>query len=120
MNSDLTVLCTWDMNELIQGKHYDYYNFLYKHPLTTFILLMASGLAFGAMTLNIFRLVAANWNFITTYGLTALKEGGLHQALELFLTGMSSMIVYLVFKFCERILIDWMRSLKMPAKKAGG
>ena len=94
------------------------YNFLYKHPGITFISLMASGLAFGAMTLNIFRLVAANWNFITSYGLTALRDGGLQQAVEIILTGMLSMIVYLVFKFCERILIDWMRTLKMPAKKA--
>ena len=96
------------------------YNFLYKHPITTFILLMASGLAFGAMTLNIFRLVAANWKFVTSYGFTALNDGALQQAFELLLTGMLSMVVYLIFKFCERILIDWMRSLTLPAKKTNG
>ena len=92
------------------------YNFFYKRPFTTFLLLMGSGLAFGAMTLNIFRLVAANWKFITTYGLMALHEGGLQQAVEIILTGMLSMMVYLIFKFCERVLIDWMRSLTLPAK----
>lgn len=81
------------------------------------MLLMASGLAFGAMTLNIFRLIAANWNLITTYGLMALKDGALLQSIELILTGMSSMIVYLVFKFCEHILIERMRSLGKPGKK---
>ena len=93
------------------------YNFFYKRPLATFILLMASGLAFGAMTLNIFRLVAANWKLITSYGVAALSDGALQQAFELILTGMLSMIVYLIFKFCERILIDWMRSLTFPGKK---
>jgi len=92
------------------------YNYLYKHPTLAFFLLIASGLAFGAMTLNIFRLVAANWNFITTYGFMALKDGGLQQAIELILTGMLSMIVYLIFKFCEHILIDWMRSLTLFKK----
>ncbi len=93
------------------------YKFLYKHPSIAFILLMASGLAFGAMTLNIFRLVAANWKFITTYGLMALKDGGLEQAFELMMTGMLSMIVYLIFKFCENILIERMRSLSLTRKK---
>ncbi len=92
------------------------YNFFYKHPFLTFLLLMGSGLAFGAMTLNIFRLVAANWKFITTYGFMALREGGLQQALEIIITGMLSMVVYLIFKFCERILIDWMRGLTIPGK----
>jgi len=92
------------------------YNFFFKRPVLTFLVLMGSGLAFGAMTLNIFRLVAANWKFITTYGLMALHEGALQQALEIILTGMLSMMVYLVFKFCERILLDWMRALTMPGK----
>ena len=92
------------------------YNFFYKRPLLTFLMLMGSGLAFGAMTLNIFRLVAANWKFITTYGLMALHEGALQQALEIILTGILSMIVYLIFKFCERVLIDWMRALSLPTR----
>ncbi len=90
------------------------YNFFYKRPFLTFLMLLGSGLAFGAMTINIFRLVAANWKFITTYGLTALHDGGLQQAFEIILTGMLSMMVYLIFKFCERVLIDWMRALTLP------
>ena len=73
------------------------YNLFYKRPFLTFLLLMGSGLAFGAMTLNIFRLVAANWKLITTYGVMALHDGALQQALEIILTGMLSMMVYLNF-----------------------
>ena len=92
------------------------YNLLYKRPFITFLVLMGSGLAFGAMTLNIFRLVVANWKFITTYGVMALHEGALQQALEIIVTGMLSMVIYLIFKFCERVLIDWMRSLTIPSR----
>lgn len=95
------------------------YKYLFNHPVGTFLLLMISGLTFGVMTLNIFRMIAANWNFIATYGVTALREGGLEQAIELTLTGMASMVVYLVFKFCEQILIEWLRCRKMPSGKSG-
>jgi hypothetical protein len=82
------------------------YEFFYERPLTTFFVLIFTGLTFGAMTVNIFRLFAANWSFILTHGLMALQEGAFGQTLELLATGMLAMFFYLVFKFCEKILID--------------
>jgi hypothetical protein len=89
------------------------YQRFYKHPFTTFFVLITSGLIFGAMTVNIFRLFAANWNFIVTYGLIALREGALIQMLELVLTGIFAMIFFLLFKFCEKILIDRLSAFKV-------
>ena len=93
------------------------YNIFYKRPLTTFIILIGSGFAFGAMTVNIFRLFAANWKFITTYGLVALHEGALRQTIELIMTGMLAMIIFLMFKFCEKILIDRMCAFSFKRRK---
>ena len=93
------------------------YELFYRHPLITFLLLVISGFAFGVMTLNIFRLFAANWNFIKTHGVMALQEGALVQTLELFITGLISMIFFLMFKFCERILIDRLSAIQI---KRGG
>ncbi|MBT3010483.1 MAG: hypothetical protein KUF77_04355 [Candidatus Thiodiazotropha sp. (ex Lucina aurantia)] len=93
------------------------YERFYKRPIITFIILIASGLTFGAMTVNIFRLFAANWNFILTYGLLALREGALTQTLELLITGMLSMVFFLVFKFCEKILIDRISSYTFSLKR---
>ena len=89
------------------------YQRFYKHPFTTFFVLITSGLIFGAMTVNIFRLFAANWNFIVTFGLIALQEGALIQTLELVLTGIFAMIFFLLFKFCEKILIARLSACKV-------
>lgn len=93
------------------------YNFFYKRPITTLIILIGSGLTFGAMTVNIFRLFAANWKFITTYGLVALHEGALRQTIELIMTGMLAMVVFLMFKFCEKVLIDRMSAFSFKRRK---
>ncbi|MES9942488.1 MAG: hypothetical protein ABW104_11935 [Candidatus Thiodiazotropha sp. 6PLUC2] len=90
---------------------HDYFS---KRPILTLLLLMISALAFGLMTVNIFRLFAANWNFITTYGVVALSEGALWQTMELLLTGFLSIIFFLLFRFSEEILIGWVSTRKMP------
>ncbi|MCU7875902.1 MAG: hypothetical protein KZQ84_03725 [Candidatus Thiodiazotropha sp. (ex Lucinoma borealis)] len=94
------------------------YDLFYRLPIITFLILITSGFVFGAMTLNIFRLFAANWNFIKTYGVIALHEGALIQTMELLLTGILSMIMFLTFKFCEKILIDRMSAIKLKRRKA--
>lgn len=75
-------------------------------------MLVISGLAFGALTINIFRLVAANWRFITTYGSVALREGGLQQSAELLFSGIIAMIFYVLFKFSENVLVTWLKDRK--------
>ena len=93
------------------------YDLFYRHPIFTFLVLISSGFAFGFLTLNIFRLFAANWNFIKTFGLVALHEGALIQTMELVLTGVFSMIMFLAFKFCEKILIDRLSAIRLKRRK---
>lgn len=96
------------------------YAYLHKRPLTTFSILIFTGLTFGAMTVNIFRLFAANWSFILTHGLMALHEGALRQTLELLVTGMLSMVFYLIFKFCEKVLIDRLSASTISLSRHAG
>ena len=97
-----------------------FYDYFYRRPIVTFLILLTSGLVFGVLTVNIFRLFAANWNFITTYGLIALREGALRQTFELVLTGIASMMFFVIFRFCEEILIDWIRARRFPRKNKPG
>ena len=97
-----------------------FYDYFYRRPIVTFLMLLTSGLAFGLLTVNIFRLFAANWNFIATYGLIALHEGALVQTFELLLTGVVSMMFFVIFRFSEEILIDWIRARRFPRKRKSG
>ncbi|MCG7948776.1 MAG: hypothetical protein AB2729_12635 [Candidatus Thiodiazotropha taylori] len=93
------------------------HDYFLKRPILTFLLLIVSALAFGFLTINIFRLLAANWQFIVTYGVVALREGALWQTLELILTGIVSMLFFLIFRFCEDILISWFGKRKIGTEK---
>ena len=85
--------------------------FLTKHPLLTFIVLLLSLVVFGVLSLNIFSLLSANWEYISQYGLMGLRDGGAQQLLELLLNGVVSVLAYLSFKVSEGVLVDWIKSL---------
>lgn len=57
-------------------------------------------------SLEIFRLLRANLAFIAAHGVVALMEGAAMQLLELAAWGYASLIAYVLFKACERILVD--------------
>jgi hypothetical protein len=94
-----------------------FHDYFLKRPILTFLLLIISALTFGFLTINIFRLLAANWEFIVRYGLVALREGALWQTLELALIGIVSMLFFLLFRFCEDILISWLGSRIIGVKE---
>lgn len=85
--------------------------FLTRHPLLTFLILLLSLVTFGVLSLNIFSLLSANWEYISQYGLMGLRDGGAQQLLELLLNGVVSVLAYLSFKVSEGILVDWIKSL---------
>ena len=93
------------------------HDYFLKRPILTFLLLIVSALAFGFLSINIFRLLAANWEFIVTYGLVALREGALWQTFELILTGIVAMLFFLLFRFSEDILISWFGKRKIGTGK---
>jgi hypothetical protein len=74
----------------------------------TFIVLGLSFFAFGAGTVNLFRLLAANVSLLTEYGWQAVVDGGGRQLVELVVTGYLSMAAWLIFKACEHRLVHWL------------
>ena len=93
------------------------HEFLYRHPVLTLMLLVFSGLTVGTLTLNIFHLLAANWEVIGRHGLMALREGAAQQLIELLLTGTVSMLVYLLFKLSEGALVEWLKNRRIKIIK---
>ena len=74
----------------------------------TFLVMVASFIAFGAGTLNLFFVVRANSAFLIENGWMAVMDGGLRQSAELLLSAAVSMLACLVFKTCEHRLVHWL------------
>jgi len=73
-----------------------------------FIVLGLSFFAFGAGTVNLFRLLDANLTLIVEHGWQALADGGARQLAELLATGYLSMLAWVLFKSCEHRLVHWL------------
>ena len=80
--------------------------FLVRHHTVTFFLMGASFLLFGVITLNLFAMLKDNIDMSLQYGLMALVDGAALQLFELVLYSYLSMFFYLMFKTCERILVE--------------
>jgi hypothetical protein len=84
---------------------------LSRHRAVT--LFLAAG-AFAALfawnSYNLFQTAMANVNFLRTYGLMAVMDGGLTQLLTLVAYGYLSLAFYIGFKACEAELVHrWRR-----------
>lgn len=77
-------------------------------PWLSFVVMALSFLAFGAGTLNLIYLFQANARFISEQGWQAVMDGALIQLVELTVTGIVSMVAYIVFKACEHRLSHWL------------
>jgi hypothetical protein len=75
-----------------------------------------SFIAFGVLTVDLVRLIAANTDFVFSYGLSALVDGGLRQFLELWLGALLAMALYMVFKFCEQVLLHRLSGAHPPGE----
>jgi hypothetical protein len=69
-------------------------------------------LGFAALSLNLLALLSANLRLISEHGGDALADGAALQLLELVLSGYGALAFYLVFKFCERIIVDWLNGFE--------
>ncbi|MPV85466.1 hypothetical protein [Ostreibacterium oceani] len=90
-------------------------DFLYRHVVIAFVLLVLAGLSFGALTVNLFQLVSANWAFISAHGWLALKLGALAQLFELLFLGLLAMGCFVVFKLCEGAVTARLGDMKLPS-----
>ncbi len=85
-----------------------------RRPGLVFVLLVASFLAFGCGTLNLFFLLQANIELIVNHGWQAVMEGALTQLAEIIFTGSASMAAYVLFKACENRLVHWLIHKEPP------
>ena len=84
----------------------DWVYFLFRNPVVTFMLLGVFFLLFGITSINLFFLLKANINLFLEYGLMVIEDGALEQLFELLGSAYLSMLFWILFKLCERILIE--------------
>ena len=89
-------------------------DFLYAHPWLTFVLMVTLFLCFGATSVNLFMLLKMNLDLFLQYGLMVIEDGALEQLFDLISSAILSIIFYLLFKVCERLLVE-----RLTAKKFG-
>ena len=90
------------------------YRWLRRHLVSCFVLLAVSFIAFGCLTVDLVRLIAANTQLVFSFGVSALMDGGAQQFLELWLGALVAMALYLTFKLCEQVLLHAMSGTNLP------
>lgn len=81
-------------------------NFLFRHPAATFVLMGAFFLLFGVTSVNLFVLLKMNIDLFVEYGPMVIEDGALQQLAELLGSAYLSMVFWLLFRLCERIIIE--------------
>jgi hypothetical protein len=73
------------------------------------VALLVMGLSFvlfGLASLNLIGVLRANLAFLLRHGADAVRDGGLLQLLELAAYGYAAAACYVVFKLCEKALVE--------------
>jgi hypothetical protein len=82
------------------------YVFLWRRWWLAFLLLGVSFVLFGYLSLNLLHLLGANLEYLGMYGFEAVREGGARQLVGIVVSGYFAAACYIVFKVCERVLVD--------------
>jgi hypothetical protein len=80
--------------------------FLYRHPKLTFLLMGMFFLLFGFTSVNLFVVLKANIELFLEYGPMVIADGALQQLVEIIGSSYLSIVFYVFFKVCERILVE--------------
>ena len=94
------------------------YRFLSRRWWLAFVLMGVSFVLFGLVTLNLLHTLSANLEFLTMYGFEAVREGGLVQLLELFVSGYAAAAFYVFFKLCEKVLVERLATRKTEGNES--
>jgi hypothetical protein len=86
------------------------YIYLLRRWWLAWVVMGASFVLFGLLTLNLLQTFNANLEFLSDHGLDAVREGGVVQLIELVVTGYLAVACYVVFKFCEKVLVERLAS----------
>jgi hypothetical protein len=82
------------------------YAFLFKWWWLTFLLMGVNFVMFGLMSLNLLYTLGANLEFLGMHGIDAVREGGLMQLFGLIFMGYAAALFYVLFKLCEKVLVE--------------
>jgi hypothetical protein len=80
--------------------------FLYRHPKLTFLVMGMFFLLFGFTSVNLFVVLKANIELFLEYGPMVIADGALQQLVEIIGSSYLSIVFYVFFKVCERVLIE--------------
>ena len=83
-----------------------FYEFLSHRWWLAFLLMGMCFVIFGVVTLNLLHTLAANFEFLSMYGIDAIRDGGLLQLLDAAVSGYFGAASYVVFKLCEKVLVE--------------
>jgi hypothetical protein len=77
-----------------------------QRPLAVFLVMGLSFTLGSLLSLDLVSLAYSNASFVLEYGVMALKDGGLLQSLHLLGMGYLALACYVVFKCCEKQLVE--------------
>jgi ribose 1,5-bisphosphokinase PhnN len=80
--------------------------YLHRHVFITFFLMGCAFFLFGIFSLNLIYLLKSNIELFLQYGAMVIADGALRQLAELIGYGYLSLAFYVLFKACERILVE--------------
>ena len=63
-------------------------------------------IVFGLSSFNLFSVLHANIAFLLEHGDDAVMDGAINEIFKLLAYGMISMVAYVVFKACEKQMVD--------------
>lgn len=91
-------------------------DFLYDRPKLTFVMMGAFFLLFGFTSVNLFVLLKLNIDLFVEYGIMVIEDGALRQLVDLIGSAYVSIFFFLLFKVCERVLVERLLEKRFGAK----
>jgi len=95
MHSSRTVRVAHRLLERIAGR-----------PLAIYLVMGVSAALGTLLSADLLHLAYSNAELILNYGVMALLDGGLLQTLQLLLLGYLALACYVVFKCCEKLIVE--------------
>ena len=89
--------------------------FLFRHWWLTFLSLGVSFVLFGALSLNLLHTLSANFDILSMYGVEAVRDGALKQLAEIAMSGYLAAAAYVIFKLCEKVLVERLAAGRTPS-----
>lgn len=80
--------------------------FLRRNTLLTFVLMGAFFLLSGITSINLYVVLKANIDLFRMYGAQVIEDGALRQFAEILGTAFMSVVFFVLFVLCERIVVD--------------